>query len=896
MNRIMTFNRISLIMILLVAFSQNIFAGQTGKIAGKVLDRETGEAVIGANIIVEGTYLGAAADIDGYYYINNVPPGTYNVVISAIGYSKTIVTDVRIKIDLTTNIDVELVSEAISLGDDIVVVADRPLIQKDLTSTAATVSSDEIEMLPVDNVQQVINLQAGVVGGHFRGGRSNEVAYLIDGIPVTDVYSGTSSVQVENSSIRQLEVISGTFNAEYGQALSGVVNIVTKEGASNYEGFVAAYLGTHYSTHTDIFQNLDKINSDGLMDINLSLSGPTKLVNGLNFFINGRFVDDDGYYYGQRIYNVTDSDPFTPTGDGEFVPMSTYRKFSFNGKLSYNLPSWKFAYSLFWDDNKNRYYDHGYRWTPDGITNHFRDNIVNNVQIQYVPSQSTITQLKFASNLYRYKGYLHADPFDPAYVNPYQGQPTSNYTFRSGGNQVDRYNRHTLTYIAQWSLESQLSKEHKVKIGAEGQFHSLFNHWRTIVNLTEGQIDEAGNEIFTLGYRNEGTSQNTKYTKSPWQLSAYIQDKMEYENMIINAGLRFDYFEPNQTMPVDLKNPYQTILTEGNTVVGNPAFPGAGITRDADAKYQVSPRIGVSFPISDQGAIYFSYGHFFQIPNFENLYRNELYLIDQGQALNSITGNPDLKAQKTVKYELGLQQVVFPDVSLDITVYYSDIRNLLGTEIINTYEGFKYARFINKDYGNVKGTILTLDKRFTGFFSAKIDYTYQVAEGNSSDPLSVYNDNQSDPPVESEKKVVPLNWDQKSTINFTTTFGEPGNWTVSLLMGYGSGMPYTEDVLISNGVRFENGGRRPTTFNVDLKADKFFDVFGFKVHTYLLVYNVFDIKNEYGVYSTTGRATYDLNVKFAGEINGLNTYEQYINNPQMYSSPRQIRFGFSFGF
>ncbi len=879
-----------LIMIIfgLILLSYNLYAGQTGKLAGKVVDKETGEPVIGANVIVVGTHQGAAADIDGYYYINNIPPGTYEVSYSAVGYRKTLVQDVQIRIDLTTDVNVDLVSEAISLGEEIVVTAEQPMVIKDLTSTAARVSSKEIEMLPVDNLSQVVNLQAGVVDGHFRGGRSNEVAYLIDGIPVTDVFSGNNEVQIENSSVRELEVISGTFNAEYGQALSGVVNIVTKDGGNKFEGTASAYFGTYLSNHSEIFPNLDNINSDGVRDFQFSFSGPTKVLNNLTFFVTGRYFEDDGYYYGKRVYNTTDASPFFPTGDEEYVLMNPYSKLSVNGKISYSLPSWRLSYGVFWDDNENQYYDHNYRWTPDGIMNHFRNNIVNNFQVSFVPSQSTLTSLKFSSNYHEFEGYLYEDPFDTRYVDPRQGIPRTQYTFRTGGNQGDRYFRTTNTYIGLWTLESQLSKEHKVKIGAEGQYHELVNKWKTIVNLTEGQIDDNNEEIFTLGYRQLGTADNQSYTKNPYQMAAYIQDKMEYDIMIINAGVRFDYFNANSTMPVDLRNP--------SLLDPNPLFPGAGVREKVDAKYQVSPRIGVSFPISDQGAIYFSYGHFFQIPNFENLYRNDDYLIQQGQSLSTITGNADLKAQKTVKYEVGLQQMVFPNISLDLTVYYSDIRNLLGSEIVNTYEGFKYARFINRDYGNIKGFIVTLDKRFSNFFSAKMDYTFQVAEGNSSDPLAVYNDNQSDPPVESEKKVVPLNWDQRSTVNFTTTIGDLGNWSVSLLAQYGSGMPYTEDIRISNGVRFENGGREPSFLNVDLRADKTFNFAGLNINTFLLVYNLFDIKNEIGVYATTGRATYDLNTKFAGEIFGLNTIEQYVNNPQMYSSPRQIRLGVGIGF
>lgn len=871
--------------LILVLLSNVLIAGTTGKLSGKIIDRDTNEPIIGANVIVEGTFLGAAADLDGYYYINNIPPGTYNVVFTAIGYQKTTVTKVQIRIDLTTNLDVELISEAIKLSGEVVVVADKPLVIKDLTSTKQTVSSEDIEMMPVEDIGAIINLQAGVMDGHFRGGRSDEVAYLIDGLPVTDAFNNRNSLEIENGSVRELEVISGTFNAEYGQAMSGIVNIVTKEGAHSYEGNATAYFGNYLTRNDGIFENLDRFNVDGVKDIRFSLSGPTKIIDNLTFFVTGRFFDDGGSRFGRRIYNITDTNPFFPTGDGNFVSMNPSRKYSVNGKITYNLPSWKFSYSIFNDEEKNKYYDHAYRWAPEGIMNHFNDNLVQNIQVSYFPSQSTFTSLKFSSNNHNFKGYLFEDPFDSRYQNPNNGIPTSAYTYRFGGTQGDRYERTTKTNIVQWALESQLSKEHKVKIGAEYRNHNVDNRWKTIVNLVEGQVDDNGNLLFELGYRNEHSEGNTSYQKNPYEFNAFIQDKMEYDIMIINAGLRFDYFNANSDMIADKRNP-----------LNNPDFDGYNQRIKVDSKIQFSPRLGVSFPMSDQGAIYFSYGHFFQIPSLENLYYNDENIITQGAALASRTGNPDLKAQRTVQYEVGLQQVVFPNVSLNLSVYYRDIRNLLGVEIINTYEGFKYGRYINRDYGNTKGFIVSFDKRFANYFSVKLDYTYQVSEGNASDPLAVYNDNQSDPPAESEKHLVPLDWDQRSTVNLTGIVGSPGDWTLSMIFQYGSGTPYTEDIKVSNGVRFENGGRKPVYFNADLKADKSLNIAGLNFNLFLLVYNIFDIRNEIGVFSTTGRANVDLDTKFAGEIIGLNTIEQYIKNPNMYSNPREVRFGLSFSF
>lgn len=890
---------LSVLKFILIAFflaSNILLAGTTGKLAGKIIDADTKEPLMGANVILNGTNFGAAADMDGYYYINNIPPGTYTVTVSMVGYNKVTIEKVVIKIDLTTRLDVQLTSTAVSVGE-VVITATQPLIIKDLTASSAIVSSDDIKLMPVENIHQIINLQAGVIDGHFRGGRTGEVAYLVDGISVTDAYNGGLGIQVENNAIRQMEVISGTFNAEYGQAMSGIVNIVTKDGGQKFEGNVSAYMGSYLTNHKDIFYNLNKINPKGPRDVQFSLSGPTKILNNLTFFISGRYFGDEGYIYGKKVYNVTDNRPIFPdpmdntiwidqhTGDGSYVPMNPTQRKSFNGKLTYSTQHFKFSYNFAWEYNWNKYYNHYYRWTPDAIKNHYRVNTTNNFQINYFPNQSTYSSLKLSSSLFKYWGHLYADEYDPRYVEPNQGSPYSGYTFSQGGNETDRYNRYTLTYIAQWTLESQITKEHKVKLGVEGRLHTLYDHWKTIRNLTEGQLDSLGNPIFTLGYSDPGTKYNQSYKRNPYEISAFIQDKMEYDIMIINAGVRFDYFNSNAELPVDLRNP-----------LNNPNFPGANQERKAEAEYQISPRLGVSFPISDKGAIHFSYGHFFQIPTFSNLYTNPNYIIDQTTSLSSYIGNPELKAQKTVKYELGLQQVIFPNVSIDLSVYYSDIRNLLGMQIMETYEGFIFGRYINRDYGNVKGVILSLDKRFADFFSARIDYTYQIAAGNASDPMAEFNNNQSDPPVESNKKVVPLNWDQTHTLNVVLNVGDPNDWVAGIIFNYGSGMPYTEEPRYTRGLRFENNGRRPSYLNVDLKANKHFRIFGYDFNFFLLVYNLFDIKNEVGVYASTGRADKDLNVKFAGPIIGLNTIDEYLKNPGNFSAPRRISLGVNVNF
>ena len=240
---------------------QFAFAGITGKLSGIITSKDTGERLIGANVIIEETTLGAATDENGNYFILQSPPGTYTVRGTMIGYQTLILNDVRIKVDLTTALDGALPESAVSM-DEVVVQAERPMIQTDVTYSQANISSEEVEMLPVEEFEDVLALQAGVVmtGGeiHVRGGRGGEISYMIDGITVTDPYNSGMAVEIENNAIQELQFISGTFNAEYGQAMSGIVNIITKDGDySKFSGSVSTSTGDYHSADNTLFPQLD---------------------------------------------------------------------------------------------------------------------------------------------------------------------------------------------------------------------------------------------------------------------------------------------------------------------------------------------------------------------------------------------------------------------------------------------------------------------------------------------------------------------------------------------------------------------------------------------------------------------------------------------------------------
>ena len=317
---------------------------------------------------------------------------------------------------------------------------------------------------------------------------------------------------------------------------------------------------------------------------------------------------------------------------------------------------------------------------------------------------------------------------------------------------------------------------------------------------------------------------------------------------------------------------------------------------------QISPRFGLSYPITDRGAIHVSYGHFFQIPSFEYLYTNpdyELYPTSDYGSTNpperqpNTIGNAELKPQKTTIYEIGLQQQLGDDLSLDVTAYFKDIRNLLGTEIMHSLTGIRYARYINRDYGNVKGLTLSLEKRLLQGFAATVDYTYQIAKGNASDPTSAFLDVQAG--REPQKQLVPLTWDRTHSLNVSTTLGNPDDYSLSLIAKLGSGLPYTPT---EQNVRtaVENSERKPSFFNVDAHAYKNLKVSDFHFTLFIRVFNLLDRKNENDVYSDTGRAGYSINATRTGTVFGVNSLEEYIRRPDFYSTPRQIIVGLSFQF
>jgi len=927
----------------LILFTYQSFS-QTGKISGSVTDAITGEALPFVNIIVEGTNFGAASDIEGNYSIIGIPPGNYSVRASAIGYNTVTVTDVQVSIDLTTNIDFRLSETSVELGEEVVIVATKPLVTKDLTSSTSIIGSDEITALPVTEFQEVLELQAGLVGGSVRGGRKGEVVYAIDGVPVTDVYDGSTVIDVNANSIQELQFVSGAFNAEYGKALSGYVNIATKDGSNKFEGNFTSYIGEYLSDNTHIFRNIDDFDPLNIYNFEGSLSGPI-IPNNLFFYVNARYIHFGGWLYGKRVFNPWDitinNGPTVPveerydidsTGDGSYVSMNGNEKIYAQGKLTFKpFSDVKINLNYIIDDVEYRDYDHSFSFNPDGDFKRFRTGITNIVGITHTLSSSTFYQANFSYFFKRYKQYVYEDPFDKRYTHDLllQQEPTEAPSFRTGGTHDSRFKRVTGSYGAKIDLTSQVNTENLVKIGFEINRHQLtFNDVDMI--QPQGILDPAttGNPYVPLIYPNPADpNENLNidiYERTPIEISAYIQDKLELNEIIINAGVRFDYFYPDGRILTDPTDPdiYRPRrpaniyvgdtngngqLDEGDqqkTVAQRLAarvMPDGSIQpwyKNAEAKFQFSPRLGVAFPITDRGVIHFSYGHFFQIPNFDLLYTNPEYKFGDGTQNLGIAGNPDLKPQQTISGEVGVQQALSDELTFDLTGYFRDIRDLAGTRAdeIRLFGGSgSYSQFVNSDFGFVKGIVFTLDKRLSNNWAATIDYTLQSAKGNASDPAATRN--QIAGGEIPEIQLVPLNWDQTHTVNVTFTYANPDNWGFSIIGQYGSGFPYTPSFSSNISDLLINSELKPSFFNVDLRTYKDFFIGSIRINIFARVFNLFDTLNELNVYNDSGTADFTIN-EFLRRNDGnpdriVNSIDEYYRNPSFYSEPRRIEFGAS---
>jgi outer membrane cobalamin receptor len=866
-------------------------AGVSGKISG-VVETAEGNPIVGATVRVVGTNLGTTADMDGEYFIINVPSGNYDIAVSSVGFETMIQKDVRVLVDLTTPVDFAIQEVTIDLGQEIIIYAENPVIQQDLTASKMIFTADRLKSIPnIETVQAVLTNYPGVVVGpdqdiHVRGGRSGQISYYYDGFSVQDPFVASQGIRIIPSALEELSLTSGGFTAEYGEALSGVVNAVTPEGGSQYHGGVKWYEGaTHpYSVSTGEWGSIEGIgNRAGSMH----LSGP---IPGFDpkrytFFAAGEWLADPG--------SLPHNDVTKYTGTMK-IAMQPVPKM----KLKANLTQYKADGEVYSHRDVNGV---SYDFNTDGLPIFNRNAYLTGFTGSYAAQEHLVLTASF-SRFYTmtksapehlfdtywsewpgysenadgdYDGSIHldnyagADAYDPTNVYHVSGFTTDSDFDPTYRKRESAYNG------VKFSVLSQMNKTNEVKAGFEYRQYDIFWDFKQFFN---------------------SNPYGEKYTSQPKTASFFLQDKIEYDYFVVNAGLRYDWRDADAEYNV---TPDESVATY----------------KTADTKSRISPRLGVSFPISEKSVVHFNYGYYYQPPQFTQMYMNMKGAINTGYPL---LGNPDLESEETVSYELGLDHLISDNIRLDATAYYKDIKDLVTTrEWFQLGNDAPITHYDNGDYGSVKGLDVSFEKLPSGsYLSGSIAYSYMIAAGNGSTSLEPYYTYITS--TEDEKPPVteyPLDFDQRHSATAVIDFRVPAQWSASVLgmpipgawgfsfVGrYGSGLPYTPIDNDGNAMGERNNSRLPAHYSVDMRFNKNFPIrSGHNMLSFFVeVDNLFNRRNITNVYSRTGQADNDgfqagaglaLDATELGRLDAL-----YDHDPQNYSAPRTIRTGLEFNF
>ena len=603
-------------------------ADTRGKISGRIVD-DRNQGVLGANVLVVGTAIGAAADAEGYFVILNIPVGVYDIRVSAVGYQTNIIRLVRVESGQTATVNVTIAEAAIEAAE-VTTVAERPLVDRRQTSSVAILNKDDIEMLPVQSLDDVVNLQAGVVDGHFRGGRLGEVQYQVEGVSVNNPFDNSPVLELDRSVLQEVQVITGTFDAEYGQAMSGVVNAILRSGSDDrFEGSLELYTGEYFPSSTADFPYANGSFPPAIGNATLTLSGPIGIPQ-TSFLVNVRRFLDDGALYGVRRFVPTDTSDFgarvfRPTGDGEVVSMLQHEEWSGQLKIATRLlQDVQLSYQLIANQSENLANDFRYRFNPDAMRAQEHQAIVHGLDWTHTLSTVTFYTLSVRQNYFRYSDRAFESTLDDRYYEA--GAPRGDVNYELGaiiqGYDIGRYEQTTNALLVKGSLTSQVTSHHLLKVGGEFQYSDVgFGAPGTLsYEILSGRprassLTCSRSDSFALYIVPDSLAQNTK-RYFPTTFAFFVQDRVEVDDFLIRAGIRGEYYDANATIPSDPANP-------ANAIPGAPE----SFAQKTSKKLVVAPRFGMSYPITATGALYFSYGHFYQMPGFGNLYANSDYSI-----------------------------------------------------------------------------------------------------------------------------------------------------------------------------------------------------------------------------------------------------------------------------
>ncbi|MDP2207338.1 MAG: TonB-dependent receptor [Bacteroidota bacterium] len=835
------------ISLLVILFLQTAFSGIYGILEGTLKDRESGQVLPGVNVLIVGTTMGTVTDVNGYYQISNVKASTYDVQFSLIGYRTALQKGITVAPDLRTKINVALTATDIELNE-IEVIAERPLIQRDVTSTTYNVGSVRLEKLPVTSLQEVLTLQPGVtLEGHVRGGKTSEVLYFVDGLPIQDVIGGGAGAELPKSAITEMSIQTGGFDAEYGNALSGIVNIITKTSTDRHKFQV----------------RLDKDNWLGgkqvskVTDAEISASGP--------------IIQNFGYF---TAFNLHLTDTRWWQDFQHFFDYPIQRELSNFSKLDYNFGNGK-RLSLSSLSSFKRWHDYEFSWrfNLDGLPPRSRDAI--RVSAAWNHSLSEKTFYNVSLSLYSLNQKINEGSKYNIDTSVYQYDFYLQYI--TEGSRAWWVNQDQNIYTLKADITSQIVKSHLFKVGFEFNQYSIFSDMLKY----EPRKTYYGKPLVSEPQLNY--SSNYKYY--PRSGSFYIQDKFDEEGFTLNIGGRFDFLDPTAERPLVENIADIDSLTRDTTY-------RQGIAKfiKSKFKYSISPRIGLSAPIDVNGYIFINYGEYFQFPLFDYLYSG-LNNVAISKGARALVGNPDLLPEKTKAWEISVKYIFWNQLVVSATYFNKNTTNQIDTKTLiplnSRYAGdFGFAEYVNNPYAEANGLELSVSREHGEYLNGTISYTYMVAKG-----LSEYV-NQSLNYAQWGFALFPkpfyLSWDQRHTVKGNIEFSLPSDLFINVLFQFNTPKPYThyptkdgfnppasskDSTLIKSFI--PNNARMKDFSNIDIKASKKI-VFGFMKNMKLYVYvdfrNVLNAKNVRWV---------DSNGRIGGEL----------DDPSAYYQPRRTRAG-----
>jgi len=945
-----------LLLIGLVAMAPPTAEAQTpGRIVGTVVDTKTGEGLPGANVTVKGTYYGATSDIDGNVRIERVNPGVYTVEVSLLGYKLVQFTNVKVEPGETATIRARLEETVLTIGQDIVIIGEKPLFDIEETASRRNINQADIQAAALQTVQSVVAMQPGVVMAdneiHIRGGRTYENAYLLDGISIQDPMAGSGfGLQLSPSAIQDVEVITGGYNAEYGQATSGIVNITTREGSDRYSGSIG-YRTDHFGFNNDTRSNWNT----NIYDINLS--GPEPVTSYLLPAI-GVQVPGTVSFFGTAHANL--SDGFTrwvesigldrrPSAWVVEAPGGLYssifngsswaprrsNNYSWLAKLTWKPNStmklsYAFNQSVVIDQNTqaiqatlervepNPGYQYLFQFIPDSAATFTQINMQHSLSWMHTLSKQMYYELKFSRYTAHVRGDANGKPFS-AYLEPQDivtypvlyynlGRDTVGVVPGDGfydlGSPTSWRDHFSTEYTLKFDLTNFFTEKNRFKAGVEVRYQEM-----QMVDIFRPWVKPLGFDSDVYGIH-------------ALQGTVYAQDNITLSGMLLNFGLRLEYWAPGKYVDNVANDPSLALIV-------SPALRDAYLNDTFKLfgrrfKARLSPRLGISHPVSDNQTLFFSYGHFSKLPRPQFVYSK----LNKTSVRSSLpVGNPNLNPETTVAYELGLRNQISGSDVLTVTAFYKDIFDYITEKSVlrvGTVGGAQYyTTYLNSDYGRVRGIEVEYKTRFGNWFRGALSGSYSIATGKSSTP----NENlirlqQGEPENIRENYLI---WDRpiqaSLSLNFTVPKDEPlfgvgggilDDWNAFVRIFYQSGDRYTPQIFTGvdaaagrpqyvSDLDNLNGSIGAYWFYIDLNIEKLIDLgFGSLVAS-IEIQNLFDNQNAQIVNPITGRAyeygdptPTNYNDPLYPQLSG--NISPFPYNPARYLNPRTIRGSLSFRF